>query len=100
MKFVKGLIISLSLLWLIPLSLWYKIRLSPWIFLFFALFFTVIAYFAAPLYDWATGIARRLGHRRIVAFRERIRNDILSAAVTALWVMTIFSLLFFFLRIL
>jgi len=97
MKFLKGLIVSLSLLWFVPLILWHRMHLSPLFFLFFVLFFAVVAYFAEPLYDWATHIARRLGHWRMVALRERLRDDIVSAAVTALWLMAIFSLLFAFL---
>jgi len=46
------------------------------------------------MYDWGTNIGKKLGHTRIVALRERLKNKVLPPARAALVIMSLISLYF------
>ena len=87
-------IIPLSLTWIFPMLLLHRAHAPMWVFIIVAFFWCIIAVFARPMYDWSTGIGRRLGHHRVVALRERLKPKVLPPARAGLIIMAIISALF------
>ncbi len=84
----------LSFIWIGPMAAMYRISAPSWVFIMFALFWSVVAFFATPMYDWGTNIGKRLGHSRLVALRERLKPKVLPPARVGLIIMAIISLIF------
>jgi len=72
----------------------HQIGAAWWVFILFALFWGIIAIFSEQMYDWGTNIGKKLGHTRIVALRERLKNKVLPPARAALVIMSLISLYF------
>jgi len=87
-------ITPLSLAWIFPMSRMYSAHAPVWVFILAAFFWCIVAIFAQPMYDWATGIGRQLGHHRVVALRERLKPKVLPPAKAGLIIMAIISLIF------
>ncbi len=94
------IIVPLAFVWIAPMMAMHRSNASYWIFILFALFWGVVALFAAPMYDWGTNIGKRLGHTKIVALRERLKPKVLPPARVALVIMSIISLVFVIIEIL
>ena len=88
------IITPLCLVWIFPMYQMHRIHAPAWVFILFALFWSAIAIYARPLYDWGTGIGRRLGLHRIVALRERMKSKVMPPVKAGLIMMAIISALF------
>jgi hypothetical protein len=87
-------IVPLSLVWICPMAGMKQANAPVWLFILFTLFWSIVAIFAQPMYDWGTNIGRRLGHHRMVALRERLKPKVLPPARAGLIIMAIISLIF------
>jgi len=87
-------IIPLSLGWIIPMIQIHRAQAPTWVYIIIALFWFIVAIFAEPMYNWGTGIGRRLGHSRVVELRERYKPKVLPAARAGLITIAIISLIF------
>ena len=72
----------------------HRAQAPTWVYIIIALFWFIVAVFAEPMYDWGTGIGRRLGHSRVVELRERYKPKVLPAARAGLITIAIISLIF------
>lgn len=89
-----GLLICLSLLWVLPMYGAHSARMPTIFFVAVAALWTVVLVFVEPLYDWGTDLARKLGRSRLADFRERLKPTVLPPARIALLLMAAISAVF------
>ena len=63
-------------------------------FLAVAALWTVVLLFVQQLYDWGTGLLRRLGFNRLADFRDRVKPKMLAPGRVALLIMVAVSIVF------
>jgi len=80
--------------WVFPMLAMKRVGAPAWAFVLIAAFWGLVALMAEPMYDWSTGVGRRLGHERVAALRERLKPEVLPAARAALAIMAVISLVF------
>lgn len=67
----------------------------PWVF-FVAVgaLWTLLCFSAGPLYDWGTGILRRLGCTRVANWRQRLRPRVILPVRVAFLIAAVLSYVF------
>jgi len=88
------LLVSLSLLWVLPMYGAHRTQMPAVFFVAVAVLWAVLFVFVEPLYDWGTNLLRKLGWPRLADFRDRLKPKVLAPARIALLLAAAISLAF------